>query len=122
MTNLIQKNGMKAQIARIFNAPVRLYTAVMAYLTSALMVCAPSLAVTIKGNLDMDTVFGNMADIIIKIAFYVGAMVVIGGIFQMVLAYKDDNADGQTRAIRLIVVGVALIGFESLLKLGGIVS
>ena len=67
------------------------------------------LSTTINTNLDLDSLFGGIVDIIIKIAMYVGIALAVGGVFSLVLAYKDENAEGQSRAVRIIVVGGALI-------------
>ena len=66
--------------------------------------CAPS----------MDDIFDKLLDIIFDIAFYVGAVIVVIGIFNFVLAMKDENADGQSRGIKFIVVGIALVALKSL--------
>ena len=114
--------NVRSKVVEILNVPMRLISAFLLYLYSLPMVIAPTLCVTIKKDIDMDTLFGNMADIIIKLAFYIGAIVAIYGVFSMVMAYKDENADGQTRAIRLIIVGVMLVGFKTVLQLAGIVA
>ena len=63
-----------------------------------------------------------MEDIIIQIAMYVGIALAVGGVFSLVLAYKDENAEGQSRAVRIIVVGGALIGLRVLLQTAGLVN
>lgn len=118
-----QMSALKAvglRIREVVTAPVRWLYGVMSSLAVATMMMAPTYC-KINSNIDMDNLFANMADIIIKIAFYVGALIAIGGIFSLVIAYKDDNADGQTRAVRLIVVGVVLIGFKTILQIAGII-
>jgi len=77
---------------------------------------------TINTNLDLDHLFGGVADIIIKIAFYVGAVLAIGGVFSLLLAYKDENADAQSKAVRIIVIGGALVGLRTFLSMAGIIS
>lgn len=78
--------------------------------------------VTINTNLDLDQLFGGIVSIIIRIALYVGIALAVGGVFSLVLAYKDENADAQAKAVRVIVVGGALIGLRALLGLAGIIS
>ena len=80
----------------VMSAPFRMLSVALFTAMTGLMATSPTLCDKIKSNIDMDTLFGNMAEIIIKIAFYVGAIVAISGIFQLVLAYKDDN--GATRS------------------------
>lgn len=114
--------SLRARAADVFNAPLRKFCALMTSLYSSAMLLTPTLCGRINSSLDMDNLFASMAGIVIKIAFYVGALVTIGGIFSLIVAYKDDNADGQTRAVRLIVVGVVLVGFETMLKTAGIMG
>lgn len=80
------------------------------------------LSTTINTNLDLDSLFGGIVDIIIKIAMYVGIALAVGGVFSLVLAYKDENAEGQSRAVRIIVVGGALIGLRILLQTAGLIN
>lgn len=82
----------------------------------------PVVLTTINANMDLDMLFGGVADIIIQIAFYIGAVLIIGGILSLLLAYKDENADAQSRAVRLIVIGGALVGFRPLLEMAGIIG
>lgn len=121
MSNSITLNrSLRTRVAEVFNAPLRFFCALMSSLGGTAMLLAPTLCSKISTNLNMDNLFASMAGIIIKLAFYVGALITIGGIFSLIVAYKDDNADGQTRAVRLIVVGVVLVGFEAILTTAGI--
>lgn len=40
----------------------------------------------------------------------------------LIMAYKDDNSEQQTRGVRVAVVGAALMGLQALLRLTGLVS
>ena len=77
---------------------------------------------TINTNLDLNSLFGGVVDSIIQIAMYVGIALAVGGVFSLVLAYKDENAEGQSRAVRIIVVGGALIGLRVLLQTAGLIN
>lgn len=116
------KRSLRTSAAEVFNSSFRKTCALMSSLGCSAMLLTPTLCGKINTNLNMDDLFASMAGIIIKIAFYVGALLTIGGVFSLIVAYKDDNADGQTRAVRLIVVGVILVGFKSMLQLAGIIS
>ena len=74
---------------------------------------------TINTNLDLNSLFGGVVDIIIQIAMYVGIALAVGGVFSLVLAYKDENAEGQSRAVRIIGVGGAIMGRRFLLQTAG---
>ena len=104
------------------NAPVRRFNALLLGMFSTLLVMQPTMCVTFKTNLSMDSLMGGMGEIIIQIALYIGIFIIVSGVLQLLLAYKDDNAEGQTRAIRLLVIGIALVGFRVLLKTAGIIS
>lgn len=123
MSNHVTLNrSLRTRIADVFSAPFRNFCAFLSSLGCSALLMSPTLCSKINTDLDMDSLFASMAGIIIKIAFYVGALITVGGIFALVLAYKDDNADGQTRAVRLIVVGVVLVGFEAILQIAGILK
>ena len=77
---------------------------------------------TINADLDLDTLFGGIIDVIIKIGFYVGVILAVGGVFSLILAYHDDSTDDQTKAIRKIVVGGVLIGLRIFLQMAGIIQ
>lgn len=89
---------------------------------TANLLTAQFLTTTINTNLDLDSLFGGVVDMIIKIAFYVGAVLAVGGIFSLLLAYKDDNADAQSKAVRIIVIGGVLVGLRAFLQLAGIIG
>ena len=110
------------KVREIFHAPYRRFMTLMLSMYSAALVTAPTLCVKLApSGVNMDALFGSLADIIIKLAFYVGILITVGAIFSLIFAYKDDNAEGQSRAVRLIVVGVMLVGFETVLRLAGII-
>lgn len=81
-----------------------------------------NLTTTINTTLDLDQLLGGIVSIILRIAMYVGIILAVGGVFSLLLAYKDDNSDAQAKAIRVIVVGGALIGMRALLFLAGIIG
>lgn len=68
-----------------------------------------------------DSVLKGVLDIIFEVAKYVGIVLAVSGIFQLILAYKDDNADGQSRAVRLVVVALVLLGLKTLVQGTGLI-
>lgn len=64
----------------------------------------------------MKKVFGQIIDVILNIAKYMGIGITAYAIVSWLLAMKDDNADGQSRAIRFVVVGIALAAAGGLMK------
>ena len=111
-------------VSRLVFAVNRLALAVYNFLNLALLRLGinPISLTTINANLDLDILFGGVADIIIKIAFYIGAVLSMGGVLSLIYAYKDENADAQGRAIRVIVAGGALVGLRTLFQMAGIIG
>lgn len=56
-----------------------------------------------------DSVINQVIDVILTIARYGGIVFAVTGIFQLIMAYKDDNADAKGRAITLTIVGIVLV-------------
>ena len=107
-----------ARFGGVVTAPIRRFYMAMTALAISFMTIAPTFCPdpTYDVNkLTMDGIFSGMVNVITKIALYVGGLLAVGGLFSLVMAYKDDNADGQSRAVRLIVIGLVLIGFDILL-------
>lgn len=111
-----------SHVKEVINAPMRWYLNAMAAIAVAFMTTTPVFCATIKTNLDMNTIFGGMVDIILTLATFCGALIAIGGVFSYVMSHINENPDGQTRAVRYIVVGVVLIGLETLLKTVGLIG
>ncbi len=63
---------------------------------------------------DFDDVVTSLVGFIYDLARVVGIVLAINGAFNWLLANKDENADGQSRGIKLVVVGLALVFLESL--------
>lgn len=84
----------------------------------------PAAADTVKINDDMttETMIGGIIGFIIEVARYMGFVVVAAGIFMFVFAYKDDNAEAQSRAARFAVVGAILLSLKTILKLTGLIG
>lgn len=84
----------------------------------SLVLFAPVLTTCVPST---DQVMKGVINIIFEVAKYVGIVLAVSGIFQLILAYKDDNADGQSRAVRLVVVALVLLGLKTLVKLTGLI-
>lgn len=84
--------------------------------TIGLMHMAPTLCSNAQQNQTMEGIMTKLLDIIFTIARYVGIVIVAIGIFNFVLAMKDENADGQSRGIKFVVVGIALVALKALMN------
>lgn len=68
-----------------------------------------------------ETLITSIIGIVLTLARYIGIVLVVTGVFQLVMAYKDDNADSKTRGVQLAIVGVILIGLKTLLTTAGLI-
>lgn len=82
----------------------------------------PAYAVTINQNADTASVVGGILDVVFKVAMYMGFIIAGAGVFTFIMAFKDDNAESQSRGARLAVVGAILIGLKAVVQLTGLIS
>ena len=87
----------------------RMRYALTMVVAASMMIIAPTFCAP-----NMRTIFNSFMEIIYDIALYCGAAITIMGMFNWVMANKDENADGQSRAIKFCIVGVALVCFKAL--------
>lgn len=93
---------------------------------SALLAGTPfeSLADISSVNTDVDenTAIAGMANVFVKVAKYVGIVLIFGGIIGIVEAQMSDNPERKSTAAKALGVGVLLVGAEMVLKATGLVS
>lgn len=63
-----------------------------------------------------DNVLGNVISIISMIARVVGVLLGVYGLYKLIVAFKDQDANGITQGIVLLAVGVILIMFKQIVK------
>lgn len=97
-------------------------TACMAFLTAVEPLSAYGVTVTVPTDLSMDSLVGKVIDVVLTLARYIGLILLIFGLYQLYLSFKDDNPDGKIKAITLLVTSVGLITLKSILKLVGLIS
>jgi len=108
---LATRNTVGSKVRHILGAPARLMASIDAAVIA--FMCSVSPAFCQSGNTgSMNALFKSMVNIVCDIAFYVGAIIIVSGVFNWVLAQKDENADGQSRAIKFIVCGFALVSLK----------
>ena len=70
-----------------------------------------------------DAIINAVLDIILKMALYIGIILLAWSVVMLVLALKNEDADSKSRAIMLIAVSIALIGvggfLDEVLKAAG---
>ena len=72
----------------------------------------------------LSAVVGIVLDIVTKAGLYIGAIITVWGVFQIILAMRREDSEGISKQITTIVVGAILVGFgltaESLLGALGV--
>lgn len=72
------------------------------------------MAPILAGGTDLSAVDGIMTtvlDLVGGAAKYVGAVIILWGVFQMILAFRREDSEGISKQITTIVVGGLLLGF-----------
>ncbi len=110
-TAIARRTNFASKVRYWLNAPSRAMLAAYTAIVTGMMSVAPTFCTATNQN-NMNALFKSMVDIVCNIAFYVGAIIIVSGIFNWVLAQKDENADGQSRAIKFIVCGFALVSLK----------
>ena len=95
-------------------------TTLMTMLCFAVSAFATNTNPKVNTAITTDGLVGGIIGFICTIAMYVGFVVAVSGIFMFIMAYKDDNAESQSRGARLAIVGAVLIGLKPLLKTIGL--
>ena len=96
---------------------VKIAVAVMTLVMMISSLAIPAFATSINTSAAPTNVVSGIIDFICTVAMYIGFVVTASGIFMFIMAYKDDNAESQSRGARMAVVGALLIGLKPLLKL-----
>lgn len=116
-----------SKIAEKFNvkkAAVVTYFTSLAISMNALATPAPtgSVTVTLGDDVSSDSLIGSAIGVILTFIRGVGVILLVWGFAQLILAFKNEDADSKSRAIMAIMVGVALTALKTLLKAMNIIS
>lgn len=77
--------------------------------------------IKINSESDMSVIAAGVIDLILNIAMYVGVILTIYGIYQLVMAFKDENPDGKIKGVTLTLVGIAIATLRTLLHVVNII-
>lgn len=59
----------------------------------------------------LDGVMNTVVSIVSTAALYIGIVIVLWGVFQIVLAFRREDSEGISKQITTVVVGAVLTGF-----------
>ena len=111
--NLIAKSGDRKAMLKKFALIALVLTAFTALLASTGML--PALAANVSTTA-LDSVMDIVIDVIGKAALYIGIVIVLWGVFQIVLAFRREDSEGISKQITTVVVGGVLVTFGALAK------
>ncbi len=108
MTALIKNDKFKKFIALT-----------MAFLMTYMCYCPMVFA---ANTVDTDKLVGRILGFIIKIFFYVGVILLLWAIGQLVFAFKNDDPDSKQKAAMLLVVAIILMGIKPVFDSLGLIT
>jgi len=62
----------------------------------------------------LDGVMDIVIDIVSKAALYIGIVIVLWGVFQIILAFRREDSEAIGKQITTVVVGGVLVGFGAI--------
>ena len=110
LTNLIERKNAFVDKARRFFTPndmIKLTRAGM--IASTAIIANPMFAMA-----GVDSMFNTLVSYVCKIFFYIGAILLVWSIGQLVLAFKNEDADSKSRAIMVLVCSLLLMSVRSI--------
>lgn len=69
-----------------------------------------------------DTAMSTIIGFVFKIFGYIGAVLGVWGIGSLILSFKNEDADGKSRAIMLLGAAILLLSLKSIITASGILS
>ena len=78
------------------------------------MTVAPVMCAINPDGISIEEIMGSVLGIIFTVAMYIGIILAVWGLFQLVMSLKNDDAEAKSRATQLMVVGIVLIGLKGL--------
>lgn len=80
------------------------------------------ISVALTGEETIGTLVGSVIGTVLDLARYVGIILLIFGLYQLYLSFKDDNPDGKIKAITLLVTSVGLMTIKMILVGLGVIK
>lgn len=99
------------------NKAKRFMLIAMVMMMAMAMTVAPALSIVsanVVNNTTMQSLLNTVVTLVSTAAAYVGVVIIIWGVFQMILAFRREDSEGISKQITTVVVGGVLIGFKAL--------
>lgn len=101
-------SSLKAKTKAYMDAQRRQWYTFLAAMTTAAAATVPTFCAPTMKN-----IFMSMVNIIYDLALYLGAGILLFALIKWISSMMDENPEGQSRAIKTAIVGVALICFKA---------
>lgn len=69
-----------------------------------------------------DNAMSTIISFVFKIFGYIGAVLGVWGIGSLILSFKNEDADGKSRAIMLLGAAILLLSLKSIISASGILT
>ena len=69
---------------------------------------------------DAETTISALGDLVCKVFRYIGVVLALFSVGQLILAFKNEDADSKQRATMTLVIAVVLIGLKDFAWTGGL--
>lgn len=104
--NLKQKGTEFSNKAHRFFLPTEVTTIAKNLFSGGMLLYALPMITMADG---IDSMFGTLVGYVFKIFFYIGAVLLAWSIGQLIMAFKNEDADSKSRAVMVIVVSCLLM-------------
>lgn len=85
----------------------------------------PAYAISVDDSTDMGTftsTMGKIIGIILTVMRYVGAVLVIYGVYEIIMSFMQNQPEAKTKGIFMVAAGVVLVALKSILIGLGVIS
>ena len=73
------------------------------------------------GDVDSTTLMNGIVGAVLTLFRYIGIILLVWSIGQLVLAFKDGDGNSKTQAAMMIVVSILLIGLKTFLDMANVI-
>lgn len=105
-------NKLKTVFYKFTNKVNEYKTKIYLAMATASVSAVPAFAAPGDADSKMKEITQNMLGVIYLMAKYIGILLAAWGVVQLILAFKNEDADSKSRAMMLIVCAIALISAE----------
>lgn len=114
LTNLIERKNAFVDKARRFFTPSDVTKISQSVVMAGTAIMTSPLFVMANPEVDINGMFTTLIGTVCQIFFYIGAILLVWSIGQLVLAFKNEDADSKSRAIMVLVCSLLLMSVKTI--------